>query len=900
MFTVKNTQRYVFKLGSGEIRKANYNLTTEFSFKDGLAKNKIISVGDSQLTEFVDRLNDSPPARELVKKINCDLRGLQLAERSTSNKSKISKLYSEIRNAKLMTDLLLVIMDNSKDYKKLNSGFSVNGTRYKRLVSTTGGIKESTVLYCNEKLVEKLDSLLQNGKNDGLKYIPAKYEAYKSLVCSTSVSVDNTTNVLVVNDCYTKFKEPVLLVSDFSSEEPIIEEVADYEINLNSSDGFGLISPEFLKVWEENIGETGITGVCVRNSFCKGMLYPFNFKKFSRDVANNNMVVDAWGNKHNILDIDLVLTTSMLKLWDSYDSIEHYLVNCEKNGYSFRVTKTFTGNVHAEKRTNYQFLQSLHLSKSDICELLENPIKNISDILQDDVAKTLIYLCGENLNSKNYFSNRESYIKALMCEPTLINDPFVRNKIKRMIKKRINELKFGRIPLRSNFMPLSGDPYALCQSMFGLTVTGILGKHEYYSSFWNNIGSNEVACFRAPMSCHNNIRIANLVKNDSVLEWYKYMDGIFILNAWDSTMIALNGCDFDGDLTFTTDDETILRSICEQIPLVCPQRQSEKKIVTEKDIVDSNVATFGNKIGQITNRITTMEDLKSKFPKNSKEWLELDYRIKCGQLFQQNEIDKAKGIISKPMPKKWYDKKSILPDDLFNLSIVADKRPYFMIYTNQQYMQEYNKYVSNKDRSCQRLFGVGLEDFAPISEQEKMFASDYAKFFPVTTESGVMNTVCRIAEEKTAEIESKFRDGKHFNYSILKSGTEYSKPDYIAIEKIVKRYWRDVEFIMMESKRNKKNKDSVSDRLSNLCQLCKEEILSVNCDNNEVCDIVLDVCYLSEKSKQFVWETFGEEIVENLLEKKNRIVKFPIQNEFGNINYNGKKFSMCECEVFYN
>lgn len=47
------------------------------------------------------------------------------------------------------------------------------------------------------------------------------------------------------------------------------------------------------------------------------------------------MITDAWGDQRDIRDADIILTTSMLKLWDSYDGFEDYYENCKKNDYDF-------------------------------------------------------------------------------------------------------------------------------------------------------------------------------------------------------------------------------------------------------------------------------------------------------------------------------------------------------------------------------------------------------------------------------------------------------------------------------------------------------------------------------------------------------------------------------------
>lgn len=66
--------------------------------------------------------------------------------------------------------------------------------------------------------------------------------------------------------------------------------------------------------------------------------------------------------------------------------------------------------------------------------------------------------------------------------------------------------------------------------------------------------------------------------------------------------------------------------------LMCVQRKAAKKIVTEDDLIQSNIDSFGDDIGKTTNWITSMFDVQAQYEKGSPEYEELDYRIKCGQL----------------------------------------------------------------------------------------------------------------------------------------------------------------------------------------------------------------------------------------------------------------------------
>ena len=102
-------------------------------------------------------------------------------------------------------------------------------------------------------------------------------------------------------------------------------------------------------------------------------------------------------------------------------------------------------NIH---NTNYQFLQSYDFDDDELYELCKPTIDSIKDIFGMDYRKAIIFLCGMGLNSHNVFSgfgteNFDCVSRALMIEPQMINDPFIRKRIMTMIGKRINDAKKG-------------------------------------------------------------------------------------------------------------------------------------------------------------------------------------------------------------------------------------------------------------------------------------------------------------------------------------------------------------------------------------------------------------------------------------------------------------------------
>jgi hypothetical protein len=255
------------------------------------------------------------------------------------------------------------------------------------------------------------------------KLVPAKFEAYLSLACSSSTVIPEPNGILVVDDCVTHFKSDIIHLDDTDVEEPVMKEIKDCDVELIDSDGYGLMTPEYNRKVMKSLGyDQNNSGWCLRGAFCKGMLYTFDFRAFADEVAQQHIVKDAWGNEHDIRNIEVILPTSMLKLWDSYDSIDHYLECCHKNNFPFSATKLCPDVLEDERRLNYQFLQSYQLSKEDTEALILPTINEIKDILGLDWRKSLLFLKGLYLTEDNIELIEDDAIKALMINPYMIKD----------------------------------------------------------------------------------------------------------------------------------------------------------------------------------------------------------------------------------------------------------------------------------------------------------------------------------------------------------------------------------------------------------------------------------------------------------------------------------------------
>jgi len=901
-------QKYIFKIHTDRLKKSKWHL--KLALSEARDNDEVISIGDSQMLRWIDELNGITGSEERVREIRSEIKALRRRENALHYRRRIRDLYNELDAIQFKPDYMHLVVDRNKDFLRACKGFTINDVKYVRLLGTSGGVKNSTVVFVSERLAPVLRSRIDNGRNKEIPLVPAKLEAYRALACSGSIPVSMPRGVLVVNDCITHFKEDVLYLTDENDGEPELREWNGFDVELNASDGCGMMLPGLAERWSEEL-RLGYTASALntRQSWEKGVVFTFDFIEFADKVAGTRMVKDAWGNDVDIGSVELVLTTSMLKLWNCYDSIEHYLSCCEENHYTFGIAKTAPKELENRRAANYQFLQCLNMTDEQIDRLIAPTVNEIKDIIDCDYRKALLFMAGTNLTDENVLQQTD-FIKAMMIEPAMYDDPFIRLKIKRAIKKKIDDAKIGVIDLHANYSIIGGDLYALCQSIFGMEITGLLQPGEIYNKYWLDCGSKNVVCFRAPMSTAENVRPMSVGGREDVVYWFRYIKTCTIMNSWDTCTAALNGCDFDGDILYITDDPVILEVAPHLKTLYCAQKSAQKKIVTEEDLIQSNIDGFGNEVGKVTNRVTSMYDVQAQFEPGSVEYETLAYRIRSGQQFQQNTIDKTKGIVCKPMPKYWYDYHSITPAgnsgessdiDAINKRIVANKKPYFMRYVYPQIMKDYNNYMKRVNINCIANFRVDLNELLMMpaderSEEENVFVDYCERLMPVGMHDCTMNRIC-MRIESVFDCAKNASESRQFDYSIMKSGYKYDQHTYYTLKKTYDEHKKKLADIAALDSERVSSKGGVLDYRSSMIERFSRKV-SVACNNRkEAGDIILDICYKKNYTKQFAWDVVADAILGNLLEKNGYQMYYPVKDPDGDIEYRGEKYSMTRMVV---
>lgn len=910
----KTTQQFVLKINSTLLAKNNWDLILPLE-RARKVPGLVVSLGDSQILTWINQLNGTIDYDIEAKRIKKEIKYLKKQPNCKENKKKIAELYKNLYDLQFKKDYVSLIIDKQKDYDRANEGFRINGVSYKRLLCTTNGVKTSTVVYASERIVndkgnittmvEALKRRIENGRDVTVPIVPAKLSAYEALCASNSIPVSWPKGIIVVRDCIIHFKSDIINITDKDGyKEPVVEFLENQDVSNNCSDGCSMMLPSLARRWNGELTgdyEHEIGGCNLRCSWTKGMTFPFDYIRFAEEVIGASednpekyLIEDVWGVKRDVRDSELIITESQLKLTKSYKSWEDYYNNCINNDYTIRIAKTAPHDVDNIRQLNYQFIQSLPMTDDDIDELIYPTISEIKDITGMNVDKTIAYLCGDGFDSDS-IEYADTIAKVLMIEPKMISDPYIQSKIKKMIERRIRDAKIGVLDVHGNFQIISGDLYALCENMFGLKPNGLLKAGELYSKYWKDCGVKRVLCARAPMSNIHSLMSQNICYDDRVADWYKYMPTVVVVNGHDTMPAALNGFDQDGDLLFTTDNEPMLRNQVNIPALFCPQKNANKIAVSEDDVINANKAGFGSKIGAITNRITAMTSLMSNYKPGSKEYETLRYRTQCGQKLQQEEIDKAKGIIPVKMNPEWYvwsankidyenDSDEEIERKKFNQRICAHKKPYFFQYNYLSLKRDYDKYVKISNENAISIYKKTLYEMLHsenLTEEEKKFIENYKRKLPLDESPSVMNKICWAVEKATDDL--NFYNSSGYSCCNLSSGVMYNKEIYDVIKIICDNYRSSIKKESKNILTKNENSSEFAQNTSEVLDYYTKE-MHIQCSNEDVlCDILIDLCYGNTKkekySQEILWAACGNVIIDRLLKSHNYKMRYPVKSD---------------------
>ncbi|NRT67205.1 hypothetical protein B0H69_001485 [Clostridium beijerinckii] len=494
-------------------------------------------------------------------------------------------------------------------YKQIEKDgvIKVNHVRFKRILASSGNVRNKKVIFINEKLYDSAMTILLCGLPKDMEHEQvSKYNAYIGLVNSDTIPV-STPRMIVIDDFTTKIPETFdVVIKDKNKKFSVIPD-QEKEFKLMPFDGAGIVDLEVAKIWSKELNdilrkETNRNKVnYIPSSFqfraiigVKGNLYTFDLKKYALSLDEDKRYIkDVWGKEHKILDdkdnllIDAILTKSQFKFKKKYDSFDKWQTEFDKevelkdlDNNDIKYKRTFNiakwGNKKNKDKAllSYQPIQSLELTQEQI-EILCKPTVEIIKNISTDVDEFLKY---RGLLEETYDENGElvlketdmdrvpKYYEALKKNKNLFYDSYIQKKVQKDINRFKENAMKGMVFVDGNFQTMSPDIIAFMEYATGQSVKGVVPKNNIYSNYWRNkeyisYEKNEageevkkiekvtaVDIIRFPHVSNEHI-FATVMQNE--IEEFQYIQDGIIMSIYDTSLERLGNGDEDGDRILT-------------------------------------------------------------------------------------------------------------------------------------------------------------------------------------------------------------------------------------------------------------------------------------------------------------------------------------------------------------
>lgn len=886
------------------------------TFEESFALDEVIGLADNQILRSIRDIRKRVVNKEKIERLHRERAALikrcEHSRHSLEYVSRIKWIKEKINRTMFIPDYVTVVMEHKKHYERIfNRGVEINGEKYVRFSCSAGQARVSTVVLCNESIVEELERRLNNGRDLSRPITPSKFNAYFGLAGSATREVSDP-RFIVVRD----YKNIATFMANFITEREwdTDDEVDQREVSveMNRTDGMGLITPQQAEKWAQELELGWVPGQwIIRQSFIKGMLCTFPIQEFCEAQNGGSYLVDTVYKdeageyvKADLREVDVILSESQFKLWDSYQSQDQYIRNCKANKLVWGVSQYSPERGKDILDLNYQFIQTLKLNAHDVEALSEQFVNWIEGVSFKRREYMLLFLLGVDNppeTIKRFLSSSDKWwIKALMTSETCAADPYIRSKTRELVQTRIKNACMGEIFVDGNFQMMVSDPYAYMQHVCGQNVTGLLREGEFYSSYWNRKDVRLVDSMRSPLTYRSEHVLANLVMTADTERWYRFCPLGFILNWWGHDCVNYAGSDFDGDIIATTSNPTIIKGVyTDDLPVVYDPPAPEKKICTKEDLYVADTFGFGSIIGSITNKgsngFALLPLLVEKYGEDSREVKTTLSRLQQCCKAQSAQIDKCKiGKAVKGIPSVWITRQKVEPDDTdavrdakaFNNAILLDRYPYFFIHRYPNARKAYNAYEDKKQSHCNTIFGLSIAELKSLKRKtrsQKKWLREYEDYKPLVDSDAPVNLLCHHIESTQFEIMRECRNHRWCNWEA------YMNPDVDSAdvkEDIVKAYRRYL----------KDQLNSNMPSFSASVELLKDRLRYVCSDPFKVTNALIRYLYQEtpKSKKELLWGAYGRYIVANLGREGKGI--FPTVNEAGEIEYLGRAYQWTEVE----
>ena len=487
------------------------------------------------------------------------------------------------------------------DKKKLRelvytSKVIIDGEEYCFFKRGASKARTANVIFCKKKYYKKLFDRcllgLEIEKNSLCDL--TSIGAYTSLIMSGVIGTIDIPKeeILIINDIDSPvFKAQQTLT--VQNKDNTITQIDDlFDVSNCTTDGQSLMDES---KFEENELIRYNSTALLRSDFLKSNSCRTAMQRYFEE----NNITKVWDKYRGWMDaskIRLIITPNSCKFLkfasyfkDEKACFEHWLNNIDS---TFGVVKTdHMGNYGYSNRLSYQMINSMNLSKDEVRELMQDELDYVK-LLKDNTLVTsddFSNMGNEKRKVNREIRNEMSYFLNYLgtsddlSSGDMINAILNRNKDyrftqkfkdykKNQIKLYIDNLRLGKIRIKNSLYAIMVScPYEMLVSATieenKINDSIMKGWELYCPRFEDN---KPLMGIRNPQINEGNIgHFTNTFHEE--YKWFGYWkDGkpqfnfVAFVNSWDvDIMNRLQGCDWDVDTVFLTDNELLARKSLE-------------------------------------------------------------------------------------------------------------------------------------------------------------------------------------------------------------------------------------------------------------------------------------------------------------------------------------------------
>ena len=506
---------------------------------------------------------------------------------------------------------------------------------------------------------------------------------------------------------------------------------------------------------------------------------------------------------------------------------------------------------------NFQYLQCLDLWNQKYIDVYENKSVGDYNILDSNndgkivsLAKYTTALFEKIIKGDKFYTYKfmgimdtdgyepeSKYLEAALINDVMLKDPAVKQFIYRKLKKSIDEAKVGKIYCSGFYHTGVGDMIGYLQYAVGEEPIGCLGEREIYSG---NFDCGDIISLRSPLVDPSEVNKVKIAKNNIINRWFGYFkdQDVVMFNMYDVSLPQQGGADCDGDIFLLCNEPIIIDSKIDKKIIIDIEDKTtaSPKSYTKENLIEYEIMTRDNRIGEITNVATSIENKYTNNPDIQKVY---DNYSSILRVMQGHEIDFIK------TGTRWQMNKG--------LRKYLKQLPYFLLYNYPSKLKTY-KTLSEKNRQIE-------------NKEDKVKLNAYHSPSP-------MNELCDYIctwEKKNILWDNDVNNLVDTRCLIINNDMTLSNKKIMKIcRKYVNQYAAEIKqhLKLHREKSDDENRKFNMDAV--VSEYRKRLLEELQIDDELIANYVIKVSYSSISiSKSFAWAGYGDYIIDNLRNNTN-------------------------------